>query len=408
MEGLIILISTSFFLIIIYIKNTKTLLSPPVAVLFSLLLTGILVFIMLVSNDSFGYELKLDSLNQTSGLYILGMVSFLLPWAKELFFSKNELINSIKAELTRVQKISLYITFTLSVLICALLIYLQKGILILNIYSKILTIQDSKETYFDLPPGLLLLNTVIPLVFSQYFAHIIMGFRAMDFFGKLIASFMFLFAVFVSIYQGTRQSLLIFVFTIFSVILLNSRRINLILISVLTILFLSLFISIRQIRSSDNLLFREIALYQTLSFWNMNSIVNSYEPIGEINKITSELTFGRENAISLEKNKQYLMEPSAPAGYISFFYMDFGGFGVFFGSLIFGMVSRFLFFKRYNNLSWQASYIVCLYACFTFVTYSHFVTLVFFVAPIFLLFLLNLFEKTLTGVIGRKVLVASR
>ncbi len=408
MEGLIILISSSLFLIIIYMRNTKTFLSPPVAILFSLFLTGMIVFAMLITGDSFGYELGLNSLNQTVSLYILGMIGFLLPWYKELFFRKTESINSIKIGLTHVQKVSLYVTFILSVLICILLVYLQNGILIFNIYSQILTIQDSKETYFSLPPGLLLLNTVIPLVFSQYFIHVLVKFRSMNLSGKLNVSLMFLFAVFVSVYQGTRQSLLIFVFTIFSATLLNFRKINLFLISSLAILFLSLFISIRQIRSSDNLLFREIALYQTLSFWNMNSIVNSYEPIGKINKITSELTFGRENAMNLEENKQYLMEPSAPAGYISFFYMDFGGFGVFFGSIMFGLVSRFLFLRRYNNLSWQASYIVCLYACFTFVTYSHFVTLVFFAAPIFLLFLLNLFEKTLTGVIGRKVLVVSR
>lgn len=393
MNSLFALTIVSALLIIIFYRNLRTLFVPPVGVLLSIFLTGFFSLIMLYS-DSLGYDVNIDYLTQTVLLYSIALLGFLLPWVRYVFFrNKPPQMNLII--LSKIQENSMNILLIGCIVVCISLLYLQGGILLLGIQQNLLSIQDSKEQARNLPPGLLLLNSVIPMIFFLYFAQKILLFAKLNNINKLKFISTAFFLIFLSLYQGTRQSLLMLIFSIFATFSVNKIRMNYFVITGFLVVFLFFFMSVRQIRSSDNIFLREMMLYQVISFWNMNSIAEKYQPSGVPYMIFSEILPSR--AVDVEKSeiKEFLIEPSAPAGFISYIYMDFGAIGVFCGSLIFGVTSRIFYAKRKINLFWQSAFIVILYSNFTFVTYSHFVTLVFFGAPIILLLIMSILERIL-------------
>jgi oligosaccharide repeat unit polymerase len=344
--------------------------------------------------------LVIDSKNSIE-IYNYAIIIFIIPWL--IFSTKGIKRKNFHFSTKRDIVITKYASY---ILLCSILItvFYLGGLPIFKMILGETNVSDHNKLIESLPFGLLSIVLNVSIIFSLYLASILFN-RKKNNTSFVSLSLWIIICLLASIWQGKRQGLLIFLFFIiarFSQSVDVKYIINIINIKflkraivyiILVVAFANIFFSVNAIRNNreeivDNELF-QYAMYPPM---NLSKIIANNDYSGSTfypNFILTEILpqrFREDNSLELKK---YLFEPTSPSGYLSFWYLDYGIYGVIIGTYLLS-ISSLHFYKRRNisekNMRY---YIFILWCCVTVSTYSHFISLNFFILPFIIMKLLD-------------------
>jgi oligosaccharide repeat unit polymerase len=383
-----------------YWRKFGTPMNPPTLFSFSL----VSALSSLIVGDSLdllrGFDI--DEAHPLVPIYALGSFCFLLPW---MAVGKKRFSRSGELWLWDHKHVVVYLhTFAISALAgVGVSIVVLGSVPILEMIRGSLHIQEHVESVRQLPVGLLSAILLSSILLALYAASLLCNQKAYRFRVARNAHII-LGALFLSLWQGNRQLLLIFLIVVFARASLRARSAYPIRISkrylwlgLSCVAFFALFTSVQYVRlQGEGASYTELLQYFTYSPLNLISIVSNYSPLGQSQVPTyllREIVPFRFLGDDYQEIAKSLFEPTAPAGYFSYWYLDFGYTGVALGAILLCCVSVFFFATRNRSEGWMRMYILVLWCCATVSIYSHLISLNFFILPLLVLICIELLSR---------------
>ena len=342
--------------------------------------------------DIFGLlrGLEIDVAYSILFIYNIATIFFVLPWVSLKHFHTDQF--HLKTENNLTTKTLILIVVSLFVTITAF--YFLGGIPFIEMFFGQLNIVEYNELIKSLPLGLLsillLLSTLISLVLSSFFSR-----NNIYKYSPLTLSIVLFIALFLSVWQGKRQGILMLLFFIIARFfqgdsLLKVRKVTFKVKTYFVsglILFIVLFSSIGRIRHNNDVNdYFELLSYTIYPIMNFSGTV-SYSSVMGSSFFPYQTLSGFLPRRILDSNPNYeinlsVFEPSSPSGYFNSWYIDYGYFGIILGSLILSIVAKYFFSRRFVSENNMRRYILIIWCCATVGIYNHFLTLNYFLIPL--------------------------
>lgn len=388
MIGYIITVLHLFFWTVYASKKYKVFFNP-----ISLFTTSLnLSIVSVYFGDIFGLlrGFEIDVTESILLIFNIATISFVLPWVSlkqfqtDRFYLKRE--NNLK--------IKTLILILASLIFTIIAFYFLGSIPFIDMFFGKLNIVEYNELIKSLPLGLLsillLLSTLLSLVISTFFSR-----NNIYKYSPLTLSIILFIALFLSIWQGKRQGILMLLFFIIARFfqgdsLLKVRKVTFKVkayIASALILFITLFSSIGRIRHNNDVNdYFELLSYTIYPIMNFSGTVSDSSGMGS-SIFPYQTLSGFLPRRVLESNPNFeinlsLFEPSSPSGYFNSWYIDYGYFGIILGSLILSVVAKYFFSRRFVSENNMRRYILTIWCCATVGIYNHFLTLNYFLIPL--------------------------
>jgi len=397
----LIVVTVGLFLISLFFKRRYlTVFNPPTLYSFSFFLSALAVIVStkiaeIAENEHLANFLDPQDL---AYIYAAGVGCFILPWLRRNPFLKN----SIFAEREDVKDQRQLITITKVVgvflLISLIVAMLMLGrIPFLEMVLNQINIDDHLTSLNSLPLGLMAIIAWTHILLTLYLSSLI-RFKSVYSVTRVQIISLILILVLSGLWQGNRQFLL---FTIYILIArwyqestssLSVR--DFIRLFLVAAIFITVFFYIGSIRllgqgASPYDLFG----YLTWPAFNLLAIISNSPNVNTDhlpNYLLREIVPHRLlDFDSLNLMKSNLFEPTSSSGYLSYWYLDYGYLGVCLGSFALGWYSYKVFKNRNENEGSMRLNMLVSWVCITSAVYGHFLSLNFFLMPVFLLYLIN-------------------
>lgn len=335
-------------------------------------------------------------------IFNIAVIFFVLPWINLKHYQTDRFHLKTENNL----KIKTFILIAASLLFTVLAFYFLGGIPFIEMFFGQLNIVEYNELIKSLPLGLLsillLLSTLLSLVISTFFSR-----NNIYKYSPLTLSIILFIALFLSIWQGKRQGILMLLFFIIARFFQGDSlfKVRKLTFKVKTyifsglVLFIALFSSIGRIRHNNDINdYFELLSYTIYPIMNFSSTVSDSSVMGSSIFPYQTLSGFLPRRI-LDSNPNYeinlsVFEPSSPSGYFNSWYIDYGYFGIILGSLILSFVAKYFFSRRFVSENNMRRYILTIWCCATAGIYNHFLTLNYFLIPLVGLFFFQLTFKT--------------
>lgn len=388
MTGYIITVLHLFFWTIYASKKYRVFFNPISLFTTSLNLSVVSVYL----GDIFGLlrGFEIDVTNNVLLIFNIATIFFVLPWVNLTHFQTDQ-IHLQRENNLNIKTLILIVT---SLIVTLIISYFLGGIPFVDMFFGQLNIVEYNELIKSLPFGLLsiilLLSTLLSLVISSFFSR-----NNIYKYSPLTLSIVLLIALFLSVWQGKRQGILMLLFFIIARFfqgdsLLKVRKVTFkvktFIVSGL-ILFITLFSSVGRIRHNNDVNdYFELLSYTIYPIMNFSGTVSDSNGMGS-SIFPYQTLSGFLPRRVLDSNPNYdinlsLFEPSSPSGYFNSWYIDYGYFGIILGSLILSVVAKYFFSRRFVSENYMRRYILTIWCCSTVGIYNHFLTLNYFLFPL--------------------------
>lgn len=390
------------FLLIWGIINFKSVVNP-----LSLFCGGYIISVLAVFfSDSLGLLrlMAIEDIQPFCSLINIAVLSFSIPWMlvktnKISFLPSTQIIEYLRFEniIFFLAVFSSLLLFFISILIGGLpMILMWQGKMDVNTYNDLL---DS------MPFGILALILNFGIIYLLFVTSFLINRNYYNFNTKLIV-FYIVIIILVCFWQSKRQLLLLFIFIYAARSYLNSNNliknkyINfnfLYLFGLLYLFYLSFNIvsSLRQ--NTDTVNKNELLEYAMYPAMNMVKIVDTFpfysKGLTFPNYILTEILPRRLIGEDIIDFRTILFEPTSPSGYLAYWYMDYGCYGVIMGCIILSLFSIYIYKNSMKSEINLRIYLLILWCCATSSIYSHFISLNFFIIPYILLSLSKYFFR---------------
>jgi oligosaccharide repeat unit polymerase len=330
----------------------------------------------------------------TSIIFLVGLAAFVVPWVNAKRKPHSDAITADVHMNRTILQLDVMVLTTLIVTWCWL-----GQIPILEMALGNSSINDHIANLQNLAPGVMMTNLVVATALSLYIASR-SAYPRISKSGSIIFVLSIVTILIASAWQGNRQSFLIVMFFVVARNFLkwtetygqtpDTRRIWKMRIYTLIsiVVFIAGFIAINYVRLSHEGRFSgpaEIFLYYAWPVYNMVAITSKigFDGTGNFMHILTELLPARLGGKNLfAEITPLLFEPTAPAGYFSYWYLSFGLKGVAAGSLLLSVVARYAFEVSVKSEHHLRVYLLILWNCAMMAVYSHFLSLAYFWVPL--------------------------
>ena len=339
-------------------------------------------------------------LDNVAFIYALSVIVFLIPW---LLVPSQKAVNRNKVVESYNIKLHMNLLVCVLVFVICLIMLILGRVPIVDMALGELTIQQHIDSLSNLPIGMMAILSMCTVIFILMFSSAMgsdVSYREINKIKKLHLFVFGILLVFLCVWQGTRQFILLAFFLLFIRKMQQEefRLKNYILLVLSVAIFIGVFIKIQDVRLQGKGTHSfELLMYLAWPPLNLSSIVENINEVG-VNYFPSYIfweiipnrLFGKDLMVDLGR---VLFEPSSPSGYLALWYLDFGVYGIVLGSLLLSVISLFAFLRRgrsENNLRINNMF---LWVCITSSVYSHLLHLNFFIAPMVALILYGAFTK---------------
>lgn len=392
-----------FFLILWSIRKFKNIINP-----ISLFCGSYTISVTaVVFSDSLGLLrlMAVEDIQPFCTLINIAVICFCTPW---LFVKPNTILShnqftlidyiDIKNIVFYLSVFSLILLFIISIFVGGLpMILMWQGKIDVGTYNDLLE---------SMPFGLLAIILNIATLFLIYIVSIMIN-RKYYSFTKIEIIFYTIVILLLCFWQSKRQLLLMFIFIFAirwyfntSVSTVKNKKKPLqtfLLLGVLYLFYLSFNIvsTIRQ--NTDTVNKNELLEYAMYPAMNMVKIVENFPFYGKgivaPNYILTEILPRRFIAKGGFDFTTILFEPTSPSGYLSYWFMDYGCYGIIIACLMLSLFSIYVYKKSVKSEIDLRIYILILWCCATSSVYNHFISLNFFIMPYILLILMKYLFK---------------
>lgn len=331
------------------------------------------------------------SLVDTSCVYnLIGYFAFLIPWIgyKDTYIRESKWVISSYTLFISCKRMML-LTF-----LCLIMAFVSLGgVPFLRMLNGNLDVEEYNALLSRLPIGLMAIIGALSTVLYLQFATFIVNFSKWKK-HKIFLAILLLMCLATAMWQGKRQGLLLFIFIVIAFIFqrvhfsFNIKTIRkIIIIAGILFLFWGIFTRISSIRNNTNesnqFELVEYAMFAPMNWAYMTELFSPYGTVYLPSMVVSEI-IPRRLGDGLGDYRDYLFEPTSPSGYFSYWYADYGIWGIVIGGICLGCISKFFYSRRNISEYYMYIYILILWCCVTVVIYSHLLTITLYTKLIFL------------------------
>lgn len=372
---------TIFILMIWSIKKFTTIFNPITLFCSGYLFSLISLFICNYFDLLRGQDIIL--LNTSIAYYLLAIVIFILPWINY----KDTNLYSPVGNYNHLHKKTVCVV-VINFLLMFVVFYYFKSIPIIQMIRGELDVETFNNSLKYIPAGILAFINACSTILYMFFSSNIYKHK-----GKISLNIkmiiLFLLCLFCTIWQGKRQGLMLFIFILIAMYIIKKRiKINLKTICIIFLffsLFYFIFTNISYIRNGYQSQY-ELISYSMYPAMNFSYLSDIYPPLGTTifpNKIFSEIIPNRYNLNNYDFT-DYLFESTSPSGYLSYWFMDYGVYGIIIGALLLSIISKICYSRRFLSEYNSWINILIMWACFTSFVYSHLLTIVLYIQIAFI------------------------
>lgn len=380
------ILSLLFFLFVLlyYKKRFHTIINPV-----SIYCLGfILPIVSVIVADQFDLlrGFTADSAHTAIYYYNFCLICFLLPW----IYEKYDNVHYKFSDHNYMQKTIFGLSCTLLFLLFLAILFLG-GTPVIRMYLGEIDVMEYNILQRRLPLGVLAIITIFSYVLFLYVASFIANRRRYEI-AKYKIVLLVIFCVALSLWQGKRQGLLLFIFVCFIRIIINKtqeskKRGNIINTKFIIVLFLFFLIfnavsAFRTGNDTNNIELLQYSFYPVMNLASMienNLMNNTIYP----NNVLFEMLPNRFHTAESDI-RSYLFEPTSPSGYFSYWFLDYGILGMALGAFILSLIAKCVYRKRFVSETNLRIYILMLWCCATACIYSHLLTNLFWLSVLFL------------------------
>ena len=387
-----------FFSTIWGVKNFKNIVNPITLFCGSYTISVFAVFF----SNSLGLLrlMAIEDIQPFCSLINIAILSFVFPWLlvktnKRVLFPSTQIVEHVgfRNILFFLAVFSLLLLFFISIFVGGIpMILMWQGKIDISSYNDLLDSMPFGMLAFILNSSIIYLLFITSLFINRKYYN----------FDIRKTAFYIVVIILVCFWQSKRQLLLFFIFVYAVRSYLNfdgltvKKSINhniFYLFGLLYLFYLSFNVvsSLRQNTETVNK--NELLEYAMYPAMNMVKIVDTFpfysKGLIQPNYILTEILPRRLIGEDRIDFKTILFEPTSPSGYLAYWYMDYGCYGVVVGCLLLSLFSIYIYKNSMKSEINLRFYLLILWCCATSSIYSHFISLNFFIIPYILLSLLK-------------------
>lgn len=380
-----------FLASVLFFRRTRTIFNPGTLFFschfFTLGATWTLVKSITSIGDFDNYEAI--SIESVSEIYLVGALTFCLPWISILIKGRRSALNRPRVEFFPASpNLSIYAWMLLANFLVAVAIL--GYIPILEMIRGRMVISDHIDNLDRLPLGIMAMQTALTMFVSLQLALIYSnksyGLKVNR--KKIIVPVVACFLI--CVWQGNRQAVLFVIFFFASIyFILHQGKIEkktYIKYTLILASFLGFFALFQFIRlQGEGASIYEILGYLTWPALNVQRISETDVP-GSSSwpyYILREIVPNRWRFDNFSDVLQdILFEPTSPSGYFAYWFLDYGLKGVAVGSLSLSIAARYAYQVWHRSRRNFLVYILLLWCCVTASIYTHFITLNYLILPL--------------------------
>lgn len=346
------------------------------------------------------FAVKKTQMFNLSFAYLSAMLIFLIPW---LFPTKRLPKNGFRSGDFESYRGSMFLVLILLVLSILIAILLLRTVPVISMISGGLDIRDYNEIIKGLPFGLVSIINTLSMLFIILSSSILLPVKKYMKKGRLFQLILFLFILFLCLWQGKRQLLMFFTFVMICRYYIHwgwaadfrlGRRSPISITTVMISLVALLFIIgdfVRYQEEGANVF--SFVGYLVWPVHNMLYILDARESGFSIQNwaVLTELLPARYGGKSLLADFSFMQQiPSSPSGYLAYWWVDGGYLFSMVGVLLMSMLSliSYNYYVKYGSERSYGVYLMVLWVCITSGIYTHFISLNFFWLPVICIILL--------------------
>lgn len=332
-----------------------------------------------------------DSAHTAVYYYNFCLVCFLLPWICE----KYDNFQYKFVDHNHIQRTVVGLSLTL-LFFLFLAIFFLGGTPVIRMYLGEMDVMEYNVLQRRLPLGVLAIITIFSYVLFLYVASFVANRKRYEI-AKYKIALLIIFCVALSLWQGKRQGLLVFIFVCFVRVVINKAQelkkgeniINAKSVIVLLLFFL-VFNAVSAFRTGNDTNEIELLQYSFYPVMNLASMIDNNLMNNTIypNNILFEIIPNRFHNVESDI-RSYLFEPTSPSGYFSYWFLDYGILGMALGAFILSFIAKHFYKKRFVSETNLRIYILMLWCCATACIYSNLLTNLFWLSVLFLYLLGN-------------------